>query len=371
MPSIGIDFGTTNTAAALRFRVLPISVERGLGTMPSVVAYPPSGVTLVGSGARRRRAIDPKNTIFSAKRLIGRRWHAPEVAEFAARYPFDLEERDGGPVFKTRGGFLSPTEVAATILGVLQRDLPLSDEPVSAVITVPSRFDDDHRGATEEAARRAGFDDVQVIDEPVATATAYLAGKTVPPGFAVVYDLGGGTFDVALIDCRKKPFEVVAHGGDLYLGGDDIDHAIAVWAAEEIARQYRWDLRDDPIVFDRLVVACERAKIALCEAHEARIDLSRIDPAAPVASGFLVLQETVLRALALDLVYRTFVICDAVLADAGVRANQVEQVFLAGGTTQLPMVRTAVAQYFGREPMAEHSPLEVVSLGASLFGDDW
>lgn len=365
-PTVGFDYGTTNTAAAIQFRVAPMSLEAGAGILPSVVAFPPSGVTLVGSGARRRRAIDPRNTIFSSKRLIGRSWRAPEVEGFRDRYPFELIERDGGPAFKTRGGYLSPTDVAATILGAVMRDLPVVPFEARAVVAVPSRFGDEPRDATREAVRRAGFEDVVVIDEPVATAHAYLTGKTSTASYAAIYDLGGGTFDFAVVDCRRRPFEVVAHGGDLYLGGDDIDLSVADWAAEEIARLHRWDLRDDPVVFDRLVLACERAKIKLCTADQARIDLARIDPAAPVADGFLALDPTMLEGLALGLVYRTFVICDAVLADAGIKASAIEQVFLAGGTTQLPMVRRAVAQYFGRDPLCDYDPMEVVALGASM-----
>ncbi len=371
MTTLGIDLGTTNTVGASRFAVLPLELEEGAPILPSVVAYPPSGVTLVGSRARRRRAIDPKNTIYSSKRFIGRRWGSAECDELARRYPFDLTEgADGGIAFKTRGGYLDATDIASTILQTIRR---AAGQGISrAVVSVPSRFGREQRDATLEAVNRAGFFEVALIDEPVATATAYLAGGVTPVQYAVVYDLGGGTFDMALVDCRHRPFRVLAHGGDLFLGGDDIDRAIAAWAADEVSRRHRWDLRDDPLVFDRLVATSERAKIQLAIEGTGRIDLASVDPAAPASADSLELDPPLLESLALDLVYRSFVICDAVLADAGVRADQVEEVFLAGGTTRLPMVRGAVARYFGRPPRADHDPMAVVALGASLAGgDDW
>jgi molecular chaperone DnaK len=185
---------------------------------------------------------------------------------------------------------------------------------------------------------------------------------------AVVYDLGGGTFDMSVLDCTESPFRVLARGGDLYLGGDDIDRAIAAWAAEEVARVHRWDLRSDPVVWDRLVIECERAKIRLCYAKETRIELAQVDPAAPAAESCIDLADTMLADLCMDLVKRTFVICDAVLNQAGTRAQDIDAVFLAGGATQLPTVQSAVKQYFGRTPRCSYDPMEVVGIGASVLG---
>jgi molecular chaperone DnaK len=184
----------------------------------------------------------------------------------------------------------------------------------------------------------------------------------------VVYDLGGGTFDFAAVDCSKKPFEVLAHAGDLYLGGDDIDQAVAAWAAERVLEEHRWDLRDNAVIFDRLVSECERAKVRLCYASETKIELAQVDPAAPAATSFLTVGQDVLADLAMELVKRSFIICDEVLAKAGVKAGDVGAVYLAGGTTQLPMVRNAVAQYFGSNPISAYDPMEVVAIGASLGG---
>jgi len=185
---------------------------------------------------------------------------------------------------------------------------------------------------------------------------------------AVVYDLGGGTFDMSVLDCTQSPFRVLARGGDLYLGGDDIDRAIAAWAADEVARAHRWDLRSDPVVWDRLVLECERAKIRLCYAKETRIELAQVDPAAPAAESSVDLGQAMLAKITLELVQRSFVICDAVLNKAEVRAQEVDAVFLAGGATQLPMVQSAVTQYFSRTPRCVYDPMEVVGIGASALG---
>ncbi len=367
MELLGIDFGTTNTVAALALGAIPVRSEQGSTILPSVVAYTPTGTTLVGTAARRRRAIDSKNTIFSAKRLIGRGWRSAEAAEFRNRYPFDLvETTDGMPAFRTRAGDVTPVDVASTVIAKLLADAPIDVASARAAIAVPSAYRSEHREATLAAARAAGLRDVVVVDEPIATAAAYLAPGEEIVRHVAVYDLGGGTFDFALIDCSRAPYRVIAHGGDLYLGGDDIDHALAGWAAEEVARTLRWDLRADPVVFDRLVVECERAKIRLCYAQETRIELAYVDPAAPAADRSISVDRELLTRLSLDLVRRTFVICDAVLSEAGLRASRLDGVFLAGGATLLPMVRKAVSQYFSRTPRAALDPMEVVGLGTCL-----
>jgi molecular chaperone DnaK len=363
---IGIDLGTTNTVIAVDGVARPHASEGGV-VVPSVVAFPPSGATLVGTRARRRRAIDARNTIVSSKRVIGRLWHAPEVREYQARYQVAVVETGaGGVAFRTRAGVHTPAEVAAEILGVAAAEVPLDLEHAMAVVAVPSEFAQAQRDATADAARRAGFGGVQIVDEPVATALAYLQQAGVSPGLAAVYDLGGGTFDLAVVDCRGGEARVVGQGGDLYLGGDDIDDALARWAAERVLEAERWDLRDDPVVFDRLVLECERAKVRLSFAEQARIELSQVDPAASVAERSVAIDRRQVAEIAAELVRRTFVVCDEVLSRAGVRARDIESVFLAGGSTQLPSVRDAVTSYFGRPARAEIDPMEVVAIGASL-----
>jgi molecular chaperone DnaK len=368
MSSIGIDLGTTNTAVAVDGVVCSLGdTPRGRATFPSVVAFPPTGTTLVGAAARRRRAIDPRNTIFSAKRIIGRGWFARETRDFQSRYPFDLvrTEQDA-PAFRTRAGVLSPEAIATEILRSVQEQIPAAVASSAAVVGVPSGFGEAARAATAAAAAAAGFASVRVIDEPVATAWAYHRGALAGERLAVVFDLGGGTFDLAVVDCWHDPFRVLAHGGDLYLGGDDVDHALAVWAADEVLRRYSWDVRTDPETFDRLVIECERAKIRLSFAARTRLELAEVDPAAPAAASGLVVERPQLETLCTDLVRRTFGVCDEVLGQAGVKARDVEAVYLAGGTCQLPMIRAAVAQYFDRPPRCDYDPMEVVAIGASL-----
>jgi molecular chaperone DnaK len=367
METIGIDLGTTNTVASSAGKVITLGCEQDSAVLPSVVAFPPNGQTLVGTAARRRRAIDGKNTIWSSKRLIGRRWRSPEVRGMRERYPFELVQgEDGGVAYRTRVGTLTPVEVAATILRRLFEEAGLDPDRTRAAVAVPSAFQSEHRQATSEAAQQAGLKNLDVVDEPVATALAYLAGGEEKLGRVGVYDLGGGTFELAIVDCQTRPYRVLANKGDLYLGGDDIDQSIASWAADQVLMTHRWDLRDNALVFDRLVLECERAKCRLCYATQTTIELSQVDPAVPGGESSLGITQERLAGLAEDLVKRTFLLCDEVLALAGIKAADLDAVFLAGGTTQLPMVRHAVAKYFDRRPRTEFDPMEVVAIGASI-----
>ncbi len=364
MTTFGIDLGTTNTVIAIGDDVLQLPDE-GSSVLPSVVAYPPNGATLVGTRARRRRALDAANTIVSAKRVIGRRWGSGVARVFAERYPFELVDADGSVGFKTRGGVITPSAVGAEVLRYATELAPVPVEEAQAVIAVPSEFDEAQRAATKRAGEMAGFTDVTVIDEPVATALAYVGRDTAGLSRAVVFDLGGGTFDVAVLDMSGDVPSVVCQGGDLYLGGDDVDRSLAEWAAGEVLREHRWDLRDDARVFDRLIVECERAKVRLSYAAATRIELAQVDPGAMVAQFSVPLDRERVGALTSDLVRRTFAICDDVLHRARVAPNAVDAVFLAGGSTQLPTVRSAVATYFARPPRCELDPMEVVALGAA------
>lgn len=365
MTVIGIDLGTTNTSAAEDGRPIELSADEAGGrVLPSVVAFPPRGVPIVGAGARRRRAIDAKNTIYSAKRILGRNMFATETRDFQERYPFDLVKTAAGhPAFKTRAGVITPMEISAMVLGAVRGRLVAP--ATRAVVAIPSGFDAAQRLATIEAAARAGFSSVQVLHEPVAAALAYLHGESSTLRYAAVYDLGGGTFDLAVLDCRIWPPQVIATGGDAYLGGDDVDRALADWVAGDVLREHRWDLRSDAETFDRLVLECELAKMRLSVASETWLELSQIDPAAPEASGRLRLTRDRLDAVCTDLVRRTFQVCDEVLSKSGLKARDVDAVFLSGGTTLLPKIREGVAAYFGKEPRCDVDPVEVVSLGAS------
>jgi molecular chaperone DnaK len=368
MTTLGIDLGTTNTAAALDGCTLELA-GRALAqrVLPSVVAFPPSGATLVGTAARDRRAMDPKNTLVSTKRLIGRGWFAPETREFERRYPLDLvRTADDGVAFDTRAGVVTPIDVATRLLATVREQAPRDAAAPQVVIGVPSSFDLDGRKATLTAARGAGFDWVRIIDEPIATAWAYHDLLPSKIRFTAIYDLGGGTFDLAIVDRGRPPFQVVGRGGDPYLGGDDLDRALADWAAATLLRERGWDLASDRLVFDRLVVECEHAKIRLSRATTTTIDLAAVDPAAPAGAGTLVLERSRLAALATDLVRRSFGVCDEVLGRAGVKTRDLDAVLLAGGCCLLPPVQEAIAGYFGRTPCVDLDPLEVVAIGASM-----
>ncbi len=368
MGIIGIDLGTTNTVIACDGEVRAIDSDASR-ILPSVVAYLPSGESLVGAPARRRRAMDPKNTIFSAKRIMGQRWHSSAAKEFRRRYPFDLkEDLEGFLTFVTRAGEISPTATAARVIEAIVKAADLELAGATGVIAVPSLFREMQLEATLEAGKQAGFAEVRVIREPAATAAAYLELSEIQVDRIVVFDLGGGTFDMAIVDCTKEPFEVLSHGGDMFCGGDDIDLGLARWAAEEVLRTRGWDLQSDISVFSALVLHCEQAKIRLSEADETTIDLSEVDPAAPIQDKLLVLNQAKLSELASNLVRRTFIICDEVLMKVGMKARDLDAVLLAGGATHLKVIREGVEAYFGQPGLCSLDPMEVVALGAAMPG---
>ncbi len=369
MRTIGIDLGTTNTVAAIDGTTIQHAAGLESSTiLPSVVAFPPSGVALTGAIAKKRRPIDPKNTIYSAKRLMGQRWLSYAATHFRKYYPFELiETKTGTCAFKTRAGVHTPSEVGAKLLEKIFAARPTLRSSVVAAVAVPAAFDGPAREATHKAAQLAGVEHVSIVDEPVATAVAYATARNERPRYAAVYDLGGGTFDLAIVDCSGAEARVIRHAGDPYLGGDDIDRVISDWAAEQVLARHGWDLRADPEVLDRLVMQCEHAKIELCTAQSAQIELSQVDPAAPMAANSLTLDRAKLNELAQPLVGRTFLLCDQVLRAAGLGASDLDTVYLAGGATLMPLVRDGVAHYFGKLPRCELDPMEVVAVGASLM----
>jgi molecular chaperone DnaK len=364
---IGIDFGTTNSVVSVDGAPVDAGGEGpGASVVPSVLAFPPAGGTWVGVEAKRRRVIDAGNTVVSSKRLMGRHFHSYAVSRYREQYAIELrKDAHGGVVFHTRAGDLAPEDVAAAILDRLVARLPPDARAAAAVMTVPSEFDQAARAATAAVGKKIGFAEVELVDEPVATAYAY-AGRGEPlPELVAVYDLGGGTFDLSIVDCSRRPFRVLGHGGDAYLGGDDLDHAIAAAVADEVLATRGWDLRSDAQVFDRLVVEAERMKIVLSEAPTARLELGPIDPAAGLAGEGVALDAEALRRTAGRLVGRTFSICDEVLGAAGVRTSEIGAVFLAGGSTRVRGLLGDVARYFGRAPRCEIDPMAVVAIGAS------
>ncbi|MEC7525763.1 MAG: Hsp70 family protein [Myxococcota bacterium] len=362
--SLGIDLGTTHTVVAHRAEVLRVSREPGRETLlPSVVAYPPTGETLVGWPARNRRAIDPRHTLASTKRLIGAAWESYRAKRFAERHPYELIEREGAAALRTRQGVVSPSQVAAAVLGEACGVAECEPSTHAAVISVPAGFEADERAATLDAARKVGFPQARLIEEPVATAVAYLERSNLR--YAVIYDLGGGTFDLAVVDCTRHPFRVVGHGGDPYLGGDDVDRIFATRVAERILRSERWDVASDPETFARLTVHAEAAKVALGDTAAVQVALDEIDEAAPSAAP-VTFQRADLVGITTDIVRRTFVVCDHVLSDAGLRTRDIDAVFLAGGSTSLPGLREMVGEYFGKRARFDLDPMHVVARGASL-----
>jgi len=359
--TVGIDLGTTNTVVASNFEALR---HEGRGfVMPSAVAFQPNGEAVTGMSARRRRAMDPKNTILSAKRIIGARWHSSYVTQFRQHYPYDLvQTKDGGAAFQTRAGVFTPVDIGARVISGLCELTRCATTGVNAVVTAPVGFDDRRRRATAAAA--ADFGSVRLIEEPVATALAYLNRSNLKHAF--VYDLGGGTFDAAVVDCSRYPFRVIGHGGDPYLGGDDVDRTVALHVADRTLSRDGWDLTNDAVTFDRLVHACEMAKCALSESEQVAIAIPNVDPAAPESCGIISITREEVQQLTMDLVRQTFGICDEVLAQAELRARDVDAVFLAGGSTRLPGLRHYIAQYFDKRPRSDLDPMQVVSLGASL-----
>lgn len=368
MKTVGIDLGTTNTVAAVDMQTFNVDQKSG-PLLPSVVAFPPTGIRLVGTEAHRRRPIDPKNTIFSTKRLIGRKWYSEDTREFMRRYDFDLEEdRDGYPSFKTRSGLFNPVDIATMIIERVGNYSAFEHGKITAVIAVPSMFRDAEREATREAGIQAGLAEVIIIDEPTAVAKAYLSRREEEIRLAAVYDLGGGTFDLAIVECSRGEMNVLSFGGDLYLGGDDIDNRLSEWVADEMLQKHHWDLRSEPAVCARLLAECEQAKIRLSGELQTRIDLTRVDPSSPIAGLELMVGRDLLAMLVGDMVRRTFVICDEVLGEISVKPQELDALFVAGGATQMPLVRQEVENYFGRPIVYEFHPMHTVAIGSSVAG---
>jgi len=365
MATLGIDLGTTHTVLGHNGRMEVVAPDEPMRHLvPSVVAYPPSRQELVGWEAKRRRAIDPRHTLVSTKRLIGAKWGSYRAQRFAEHHPYALVDADGLAAIQTRCGVITPTEVASRLLRMATMWAGYAPESRKATITVPASFERDEREATLDAARAAGFAAARLVEEPVATAIAYLDRSNVR--YAVVYDLGGGTFDLAVVACDTYPFRVVAHAGDPYLGGDDVDRHLAQRVSERVLRDLRWDLASDPSTFARLVATCETAKIALATDARVTFDLADVDPAAPWTSQPFTIEQHELLDIVRDVVRRTFVIVDAVLGDAEIRARDVDAIFLAGGSTSLPGLREMVGRYFDKRARFDLDPMHVVATGASL-----
>jgi molecular chaperone DnaK len=372
MAVVGIDLGTTNTvvACARAGRVQVLADDQGRRLLPSVVSFHPSGEVLVGYPAKERRVVDAKNTIASVKRLIGRGWHSEELKRARERFPFDLKEGLGqGPLVVTRDQPYTLPEISAFIL---QRAKQISERVLGervdrAVVTVPANFNELQRAATKVSGRIAGLDVMRIINEPTAAALAYGFGRTNKERIAV-YDFGGGTFDCTLLELSGNVFEVLATAGDSYLGGDDIDLAIAERMANEFLRKHRTDPRTHPQAFERLRVAAETLKVDLSSLERAHLQLQEVDfgaGATPLGLDFS-MSRTELEALAAPLIERTFAVCEEALSIARIPATSFDRVILVGGSTRVPLVHQRVERFFGTPPLDRVNPEEVVAIGAAI-----
>ena len=374
-PTIGIDLGTTNSVVATVAHGSPVVIPSRTGQMltPSVVAVARNGKRLVGSIAKRQAITNPEHTVYAAKRLIGRQYSSHEVKRAIETLPYQIRSGSHDDVRIRLGDKdLSVPEISAMVLQELKLDAEAwLGRPVrQAVITVPAYFNDSQRQATRDAGRIAGLDVLRIINEPTAAALAYGFGKDVT-GLVVVYDLGGGTFDISILELRKGVFEVLSTAGDSYLGGEDFDERIMDWLISTTARENGVDLRRDKMALQRLKDAAEKAKIELSSVRQTRIELPFLYTP-PTGGAALHLQRTITREkleeLTEDLVDRTIALTRKVLAEAGIAPSEVSEVVLVGGQTRMPRVQEAVRRLFEREPCKGVHPDEVVALGAAIQG---
>ena len=369
---IGIDLGTTNSCAAVMEGGEPTVIPSAEGgrLFPSVVAVnPKTGERMVGMVARRQAITNPENTIFSIKRLMGRKYNDPEVQRARKILPYKIIERPNGDAWVVMGGKeYSPPEISAMILQKIKADAEayLGEEVTQAVITVPAYFNDSQRQATKDAGRIAGLEVLRIINEPTASSLAYGLDKNIDQTIAV-YDLGGGTFDISILDVGEGVFEVKATSGDTFLGGDDFDQRIIDWLCDEFMKEQGIDLRQDRMALQRLKEAAEKAKIELSTVMETEINLPFITAD---ASGPKHLQMKLTRAkleqLTEDLIQRTIGPCRQALEDAGLSPSDIDEVILVGGQTRMPAVQEAVRKFFGKEPHKGVNPDEVVGIGAAI-----
>ena len=367
---IGIDLGTTNSVVALMEGTEPKVVANAEGnrTTPSVVAFTKSGERLVGQVAKRQSVTNPENTIYSIKRFMGRRYD--EVSEEMKMVPFKVTDGDGGVRIVVEGKEYTPEEISAMVLQKLKQAAEdyLGEEVTKAVITVPAYFNDAQRQATKDAGRIAGLEVERLVNEPTAAALAYGLDKKKDQLIAV-YDFGGGTFDISILEVGEGVVEVKATNGDTHLGGDNIDQRIIDWLLEEFKKDQGIDLAQDPMAVQRLREAAEKAKIELSSAQETEITLPFItaDASGPKHLN-IKLTRSKLEQLVEDLIQRSVEPCKQALKDAGVDKDAIDEVVLVGGQTRMPAVQKVVQEVFGREPHKGVNPDEVVSIGAAVQG---
>ena len=370
---IGIDLGTTNSCVAVMSGGDPVVIANAEGarTTPSVVAITDKGERLVGQIAKRQAITNPENTIFSVKRLMGRKFRSKEVQEAMKRLPYKVVEADNGDAHvELRGKRYSPPEISAMILQKMRQTAEdyLGEKVTEAVVTVPAYFDDSQRQATKDAGQIAGLNVLRIINEPTAASLAYGLDKKKDERISV-YDLGGGTFDVSVLEIGEGVFEVKSTNGDTYLGGDDFDLRVMDWLVDEFRKDQGIDLRKDRMALQRLKEAAERAKIELSSSQETEINLPFITADASGPKHMVIkLTRARLEQLVDDLIQRTVEPCRKALTDASVSARDINEVVLVGGMTRMPKVISVVKDFFGKEPHRGVNPDEVVAIGAAIQG---
>jgi molecular chaperone DnaK len=370
---IGIDLGTTNSCVAILEGkdVKVLENAEGARTTPSMVAFADNGERLVGQSAKRQAVTNPMNTLYAVKRLIGRRFEDPEVKREMELVPFKIVRADNGDAWvEAKGQKYAPAQISADVLTKMKAtaEAYLGEKVTQAVITVPAYFNDSQRQATKEAGRIAGLDVLRIINEPTAAALAYGVDKK-GTGTIVVYDLGGGTFDVSVLEIGDGIVEVKATSGDTFLGGEDFDKRVIDYLADEFRKEQGIDLRNDKLALQRLKEAAEKAKIELSSSKETEVNLPFITADASGPKHLVMkLTRAKLESLVDDLVQKTLDPCRQALRDAGISAGEINEVILVGGMTRMPKVIETVKTFFGREPERNVNPDEVVAIGAAVQG---
>ncbi|MES9846563.1 MAG: molecular chaperone DnaK [Candidatus Sedimenticola sp. PURPLELP] len=375
---IGIDLGTTNSCVAVMEGDTARVIENSEGdrTTPSIVAYTGDGEILVGQSAKRQAVTNPTNTLFAIKRLIGRRFEDDVVQRDIKMVPYNIVKADNGDAWvEANGKKMAAPEVSAKIVQKMKKTAEdyLGEEVTEAVITVPAYFNDSQRQATKDAGRIAGLDVKRIINEPTAAALAYGMDKKTGDRKLAVYDLGGGTFDISIIEIAEidgeHQFEVLSTNGDTFLGGEDFDLRIIDFLADQFKKEQGFDLHNDPLALQRLKEAAEKAKIELSSSQQTDVNLPYITADATGPKHLNVkLTRAKLESLVEDLVNRTVDPCKVALNDAGLTASEIEDVILVGGQTRMPMVQKTVEEFFGKAPRKDVNPDEAVAVGAAIQG---
>jgi len=375
---IGIDLGTTNSCVSILENGAAKVIENAEGgrTTPSIIAYTNDGEILVGQSAKRQAVTNPHNTLFAVKRLIGRRFDEDVVQKDIKLVPYKIVKADNGDAWvEAKGQKMAPPQISAEVLKKMKKTAEdyLGEPVTEAVITVPAYFNDSQRQATKDAGRIAGLDVKRIINEPTAAALAYGMDKARGDHTVIVYDLGGGTFDVSVIEIAEvdgeHQFEVLATNGDTFLGGEDFDMRLIDYLVDEFKKESGIDLKGDPLAMQRLKEAAEKAKIELSSAQQTDVNLPYItaDQTGPKHLNVKI-SRAKLESLVEDLVQRTIEPCRIALKDAGIDVAKIDDVILVGGQTRMPLVQKTVAEFFGKEPRKDVNPDEAVAMGAAIQG---